>query len=82
MTGYVKEQQVQRVLEQSVQQSKDSLVKQQQQKSLRQLRKQLETPAQQSLMLGQLPDHPRLLVQRGISYEQSDRWLTSAAQQR
>jgi serine/threonine protein kinase len=29
-------------------------------------------------MLGQLPDHPRLLVQRGIFYERGDRWFTSA----
>jgi serine/threonine protein kinase len=28
-------------------------------------------------MLGQLPDQPRLLVQRGIYYEQIDRWFTS-----
>lgn len=33
--------------------------------------------AQESLILGQLPDHARLLVQRGIYYKRNDRWFTS-----
>jgi hypothetical protein len=33
--------------------------------------------AQESLIREQLPDHPRLLVQRGIYYERGDRWFTS-----
>jgi serine/threonine protein kinase len=34
--------------------------------------------AQESLILGLLPHHPRLLVKRGIYYERGDSWFTSS----
>jgi hypothetical protein len=34
--------------------------------------------AQESLVLGLLPNHPRLLAKRGIYYERGDSWFSSS----